>query len=133
MPSLPPVAPYGSAPPLANAYGAPLPPAPKRRGLPSWAIAVISVVGIGGLAAAVLAAQSSSADKAEVEFDEDFREEFIDGCLGAGPAATRDVCGCYYDELVKRMSAEEMIRLGLDDSADAGDDPRVMAAVEQCI
>ncbi len=130
-----PAAPYGSSapPPYANTHGAPLPPAPKRRGLPSWAIALIAVVGIGGLAAAALAAQSASSDKAEVEFDADFREDFIDGCLGAGPEATRELCGCYYDELMKRMTAEEMVRLGLDDAADAGNDPRVVAAVEQCL
>lgn len=98
--------------------------------MPGWVIALIAVVAIGGVAAAVVAVRAN--DDAELEFNEDSREEFIDGCMENGPPASRQLCGCLFDELEKRMTAEELMQLYAKGAEVAAEDPRVVAVVEAC-
>lgn len=130
-PPPPPPAAYPTAPTYstpgsyAPAYS-PVPVAPKK-GSPKWLVPVIAIVAIAGIVGLALAVRGSS-DKTDQT--DGIRDGFVEECVNSMEKST---CECWWDQLMQRFSAEELVKLGLTETSDPASDQKIQDALNACL
>lgn len=118
-------------PPTYSAPGAyspayPPAPAPPKKGTPKWVVPVVLIAVIAAVGGLVLALRSS--DKSDNT--DGIRDGFVSECVNS---MQRSTCECWWDELMQRFSAEELVKLGLTETSDPASDQKIQDALTACL